>query len=211
MKNLAMAYAMKKRQKMARGGQADSVPSEDLQKSNLRQSEKHAKNWKHNSPHKSLAGTSQGQGTALKDFDDTESAKKDAEAALHYQRSMKKGYPDHFAEGGMVDEEAEYDPIEHPMPVDNEAADHEADMVSRIMKRMYSKGGMVANDVGIAEADKEPAEYDDLVLRDDLDSSYTGENSGDEIGNEGEDERRSDIVSRIMRSRKKGGRMPRPA
>lgn len=90
-------------------------------------------------------------------------------------------------------------------------------MVDRVMKyrggKMYSKGGQVANDVGVVEADKLPAEYDDLVLRDDdmEDADYTGANSGDEIGNEGEDERRSDIISRIMKSRAKKDRNPRPA
>lgn len=85
-------------------------------------------------------------------------------------------------------------------------------MVDRIMKaRKYSQGGMVANDVGVAEADKLPAEYDDLVLRDDLEFSYDAANSGDELGSEAQDERDADMVSRIMRSRAKKDRNPRPA
>jgi hypothetical protein len=80
-------------------------------------------------------------------------------------------------------------------------------------QKMFSKGGQVANDVGVAEADKDPAEYDDLVLRDDdmEDADYTGENSGDELSSPGEDERRKDIIYRIMKSRAKKDRMPRPA
>lgn len=74
-------------------------------------------------------------------------------------------------------------------------ADHEqdADMIARIMhkRKEYSQGGMVANDVGIAEADKLPAEYDDLVLRDDLEDDS---GPGNEIG--------EDVVSRIMKRKK---------
>lgn len=75
----------------------------------------------------------------------------------------------------------------------------------------YSEGGQVANTDELT-AGFEPNEFDDLHLRDDLDFEYTGANSGDELGNEGEDERRRDIVSRIMRSRaKRPGHNPRPA
>ncbi len=35
--------------------------------------------------------------------------------------------------------------------------------------KKMSKGGMVANDVGESEADKEPAEFDELVKDDHLD------------------------------------------
>lgn len=120
------------------------------------------------------------------------------------------------AEGGEIEEMGEYDPMEHPMPKDNDMANMEdADMIARIMhkRKMYSMGGQVANDVGVAEADKLPAEYDDLVLRDDdmEDADYTGANSGDEKGNAAMDERDSDVVSKIMSSRKKKDRMPRPA
>ena len=45
-----------------------------------------------------------------------------------------------------------------------------------------------------------------LIIR-----GYTGANSGDEIGNEQEDEDRRDIVSRIMKSRRLMDRNPRPA
>lgn len=88
------------------------------------------------------------------------------------------------------------------------------ELVNAIMhkRKMMSEGGKVANDVGMgASADLEDNQFDDLVLRDDLESSYTGANSGDEIGNAGEDERRKDIVSKIMASRRKKDRLPRPA
>jgi hypothetical protein len=40
---------------------------------------------------------------------------------------------------------------------------------------------------------------------------YTGANSGDEVGDEQEDEDEHDMVSRIMKSRLKKDRMPHPA
>lgn len=77
-----------------------------------------------------------------------------------------------------------------------------------------SKGGRVANqDEEIT--DDMPAEYDDLHLDDHLDddgkANYTGKNSGDELDDEQEDKDRKNIVSRIMHSRAKKDRMPRPA
>lgn len=91
----------------------------------------------------------------------------------------------------------------------------DGDIVDRIMRKgmnKMSKGGMVANqehgpmDEDLADFSKN--EFDDLVLRDDLDQSYTGANSGDEIGDGQEDEDRRDIVSRIMKSRKMKDKMP---
>lgn len=85
------------------------------------------------------------------------------------------------------------------------------DIISRAMKKCkYSKGGMVANETPITAGFK-PNEFDDLALRDDIESSYTGENSGDDLGSMEEDDRRRDIVSRVMRSRMKKDRLPRPA
>lgn len=137
--------------------------------------------------------------------------------AYRMKKKMAKGVQ-MCTEGGEIEKEemGEYDPMEHPEPEENESANMEdADMIARIMhkRKMYSKGGQVANDVGVAEADKLPAEYDDLVLRDaDMeDADYTGANSGDEKGNEAMDERDGDLISKIMRSRKKKDRNPRPA
>lgn len=79
----------------------------------------------------------------------------------------------------------------------------------------YSEGGRVANeDHGPMDsrlAGFKQNEFDDLALRDDLEQHYTGANSGDELGNSQEDSDRRDIVSRIMKSRAKKDRMPRPA
>ena len=85
------------------------------------------------------------------------------------------------------------------------------DMVDRIMRKRMSEGGKVANETPVT-ADFKPNEFDDLVLRDDLSSDYgSGDNSGDALGNAQEDSDRHDIVSRVMRSRAKRDRMPRPA
>ena len=80
----------------------------------------------------------------------------------------------------------------------------------------YSEGGKVANqEHGKNDEDLagfSPNEFDDLVLRDDLESHYgDDDNSGDALGNSGEDERRRDIVARIMASRRKKDKLPRPA
>lgn len=124
------------------------------------------------------------------------------------------------ADGGFIDEEEasgyELMPEEHEMH--NMQAEHEdEDMISKIMKmrdHMYSKGGQVANeDHGPNEnrlADFSPNQFDDLALRDDLEFNYTGENSGDHLGDEREDHDRDDIVSRIMRSMAKKDRLPNP-
>lgn len=58
---------------------------------------------------------------------------------------------------------------------------HGGDVVDRVIKRM-SEGGMIANGGDTNDADQEPAQFDDLALRDDLESSYTGANSGDMDG-----------------------------
>lgn len=96
----------------------------------------------------------------------------------------------------------------------------EQDMVDRIMEKRskdfssearFSKGGMVANDTPNI-TDEMPNEFDDLVLRDDLTSTYGEDNnSGDESGDSQEDEDRKDIVARIMKSRAKKDRNPNPA
>lgn len=122
---------------------------------------------------------------------------------------MKDGYVEHEGDDVKMNHAAK---AEDEMYAEGGEVDDQ-DMIGRVMKSRYSKGGQVANDVGIAEAEEMPAEYDDVVLRDDdmEGADYTPENSGDEIGNEGEDARRSDIVIRVMKSRAKTDRMPRPA
>lgn len=116
-----------------------------------------------------------------------------------------------MAEGGMAHAKDDYDPAMVPPMKHNAAAMHEdEDMVERIMRQRYSMGGRVANETEMT-ADFEPNQFDDLVKDDNLEFSYTGANSGDEIGNEQVDEDDQDIVKRAMRSWAKKDRMPRPA
>lgn len=118
-----------------------------------------------------------------------------------------------MAEGGFIEEEKASGYGDMPMDGEkmNMAAEMEdEDMIDRIMRQRYSEGGKVANDSGPI-ADEESAEYDDLVKDDDLEMHDTGANSGDELGDAQEDEDRHDVVARIMRSRAKKDRLPRPA
>lgn len=85
------------------------------------------------------------------------------------------------------------------------------DVVDKAMRKRYSEGGEVANDTP-AMADSLPNDFDDLSLRDDLTSTYgEDDNAGDSLDNTQENSDREDIIARIMRSRAKKDRLPRPA
>lgn len=120
--------------------------------------------------------------------------------------------------------------LAHGGPVDASGGDgpymdDEDDIVNRIMHKAspsfsgldrLSRGGQIANqehgENNNEMAGFSPNEFDDLVLRDDLESHYgDDDNSGDDLGNEQEDEDRKDIVARIMRSQRKKDRLPNPA
>ncbi len=128
------------------------------------------------------------------------------------QSSMRKAFK--FAKGGEAGamEEDDKDLNEQPVDMKQSTEDADDDLVMRIMRKRYSKGGQVANEGEDRDlVDFDPNEFDDLALNDDLEFHDTGANSGDELGNEQEDEDRKDIVSRIMASRKKKDRLPSPA
>jgi hypothetical protein len=106
----------------------------------------------------------------------------------------------------------------HPMDphaVENQDPLHEMDMVTRIMHKRYpehfAEGGEVKDEEPTAgfesndfdELDRDPPET--------AEADDTGANSGDEVGDEQEDDDRKDIVSRIMKSRAKKDRNPSPA
>lgn len=137
-------------------------------------------------------------------------------------RCMKHGGM--MAEGGEVKEKSKYGQIKtpgHPDPdrlrrldqweIDNKQGKYapkkmaEGGLIDRIMAKRMSEGGLIANDVEPI-ADDEPNDFDVLPEEDDLESSYTGANSGDEDGGLAED----DMIDRIMLKRKKD-RMPSPA
>lgn len=88
-----------------------------------------------------------------------------------------------YDEGGMIKEDSSH-----------QSEAHEEDMIHRAMAKYLSQGGKVANS-DEPVADFEPNEFDDLHLRDDLESEYTAKNSGDEDGME----EHEDIVSRAAK------------
>ncbi len=127
----------------------------------------------------------------------TEYSKKLHREKLSELKEMRKDDRKYLAEGGQV------------------STDHDSeglDMIDHIMQqRAMSKGGQVANDTGDGEsADEMENQFDYLVTNDDLNADYTGANSGDELGDAQEDDDRADVVSMIMRSRKKKDRLPSP-
>ncbi len=132
-----------------------------------------------------------------------------AHLALELEEEMKPDHDDHMKSG------IEHD-VENQLGDEDEGAgggDPIHPMVKRIVMGLmkgYSEGGMVANEDKRITGSM-PDEFDDLALRDDLEFSDTGANSGDELGDAQEDEDRHDMVSRIIRSRSKKDRMPRPA
>ena len=121
------------------------------------------------------------------------------------------GFP---AEAGSYADGGEADGVEsQPTPI--LGSGDKDDLVGRTVAKRYSEGGKVANeDHGHNDEDLagfDPNEFDDLALRDDLSFSETGANSGDELGDDQEDHDRKDIVARVMKSRAKKDRNPRPA
>lgn len=91
--------------------------------------------------------------------------------------------------------------------------DFGGDIIDRIMQKM-AHGGEVANggeDELSHMADGMPNNFDDLALDDHLESTNTGASDGDFLGDAQEDSDRSDIISRIMKSRSKKDRNPSPA
>ncbi len=198
MKNLAMAYSMKKRakKKFAEGGEAASKTGYGLK--DMAQKGVHHQTAKHQ------AGVSTVGGAIRRG--DHELVKNIHREKLADLKSMKK--PNLMADGGFVEEEEDSGYL--PLPEEHEKMNHaaiaeDADMIARIMHQRYSRGGQVANDVGVAEADEEPAEYDDLVLRDDLDGSQP-----EDSNEHGDSAVSDDLIDRIMLKKKKE-RMPRPA
>lgn len=94
-----------------------------------------------------------------------------------------------YAEGGEVDD----------------------DLVSSIMRKRGNSPGAKANETGPI-SDFEDNQFDYMVKDDDMGgkADYTGANSGDMIGNAQEDEDRHDVISQIMKSRRKKDRLPNP-
>lgn len=132
--------------------------------------------------------------------DKNEKAKMEHESVLEEMKSMK-GPHGNYADGGEVDK----DPVVEKTPDQAGAGPVSQEESKKFAQGMcpscgYSEGGMVANETGEgASADKSPNEFDDLVLRDGLEFSLDGKNSGDELGGPS----KMDLVSRAMLKRKK--------
>jgi len=119
-----------------------------------------------------------------------------------------------YAAGGEVDAEHE---DERMLDYEDSEQDEAEDMVGRIMRQRmegseqedmlrYADGGDMPYDEPRNEeepvADFEPNDFERMNQEEVPQASYTGENSGDEIGNEMNDEEMRDIVERIMRQRR---------
>jgi hypothetical protein len=205
MSNLAIAYAMKKKsKKMAEGGHVHTdecyahggctymAKGGDVERDPNVKGVHQVSMIMNEGPGDSRAGDFARSGYKHKRPDEVGVAKEEHRKVLDEMKSMPKRdlHGKGYAEGGEVDD------------------DH--DMVSRIMKNRYSEGGQVAND-DMPVADSEENQFDDMPKDDDMEFCYTGANSGDEVGDEQEDEDEHDMVSRIMKSRLKKDRMPHPA
>lgn len=179
---LAIAYSMK-RKKKASGGTVESGDSEmNYAEGGKVSSNKSRQNFEKGVHESASDDMSSDKGTSMAGH----AARKGHQWSNQEHRrvldEMKKmPNPQLKAEGGEVD------------PTTEVTCPHCA--------KSFSHGGQVANS-DEPVADFMPNEFDDLHLRDDLDSSYTGANSGDELGNEQEDEDRKDLVSRAMIKRR---------
>lgn len=120
----------------------------------------------------------------------------------HESRGPKDSYP-----SMGLNQEGEHDEGEGDM-------NSVPPMIMKIMMgraKGYSEGGKVANegeDKLDDMADGEPNEFDDLVLDDDMEGHDEG---SEEIGDEQESKDRADVIHRIMKSRSKKDKNPRPA
>lgn len=201
--SLAIAYSLKRKaQHKAHGGK---IHDEEMASAYLPMPEKHEK---HN-------------------------AAAEHEEAKHLNQHMAHGGKmHHMAKGGMAHDEkatcaackaglphshhAHGGDVHHDQHMDEHYEDHHEDhhehddVVGHILKKLphYSQGGRVANHTPIVAGFK-PNEFDDLVLRDDLESTHnTGKDDGDFLGDAREDHDRHDTVAQILKSLKKKDRMP---
>lgn len=107
-------------------------------------------------------------------------------------------------------EEMEMEAPEAETENEMEGKAHGGDIVSRIMHKKYSHGGVVSNQgqsMPSHQAGSKPREFDYLVEEGGPES--TQHDLGDELGNAREDHDRHDIVSKIMHSLAKKGKMPK--
>lgn len=131
----------------------------------------------------------------------TSTATVDSDKAKMAADSMKKAFG--YAKGGDVECHA----CKGGMCYEHGGSVTGTGMVDNIMRKRMAKGGEVEP---MADFESDDFDYLDTHPAPD-DADYTGANSGDHLGNERIEENDRDIVSRIMRSRHKKDKMPRPA
>jgi hypothetical protein len=198
--SLALAYAMKKRAKKALGREACDAGCPGCPK---------CKGGMMAEGGEVDSGPSISDFFSSKEERDQKKAEQGRKDPINYDTRIGK-----FATGGFVEEEkasgypeSEYVQADEPAEMIGQNAhggmiEDDDDLIDRIMKSR--KGEPVA--------DFEQNDFDELDQTSaGHEADYTGENSGDEDGDAAEDEDRRDIVSRIMKSRAKKDRMPRPA
>lgn len=216
-RSIAVAYSMaRKRNRKASGGEVKSGDKEmDYSKGGevnenkiygrgdeSKQKGVHKTNYKGygNSAAGSFAKSAASGNTSVPKDKLNSYSKEEHEKVLGELKSMK-GPHGNYAEGGEVDK----DPVVEKTPDQAGAGPVSPEESKKFAQGMcpscgYSEGGMVANDTGEGtSADKSPNEFDDLVLRDGLEFSLDGKNSGDELGGPS----KMDLVSRAMLKRKK--------
>lgn len=116
--------------------------------------------------------------------------------------AMEIGPEDHYAYGGLGEHHEAHEL--HGVEEGHQDENHEEDLVGKILRKrqhMYSKGGMVANEMHREFANRQPAEYDYLAKYDDMaDHHSAGNLHGSKLNQEPVHEEH-DIVSRILRKR----------
>jgi len=225
--SLAIAYAMKRRKKMAMGGQLASgylgMPYEPVMKNKaaLEEDDKDL-NQEGEEDEGPMGAYAQG-GMTMRDkmnrgevdtdygpnpehHEDEDKGPSFKDLPFNDQMMVRMHENTKNSYGSSEPEEGD----EYPS-VEESAYAYGGDIVDHIMRKRYSEGGKVANATPIVAGFK-PNEFDDLVLRDDLESTYGhDDNAGDALGNAQEDEDRHDIIARIMKQRKMKQHNPRPA
>lgn len=200
--SLAIAYSQKKKKKMAFGGAADQdSDSTDVP----------MKSGKGGGPLGLAGGGNVTQETGqyidnpegkVTDYSDVPTKLPPPEHEVSSDRAKgaySSGFDSMMAKGGMIDKVMQK---------------RGGGSIKNGHPYQFSEGGKIANggddDLDMM-ADGKPNNFDDLALRDDLESSSDGENNGDMLGNAHEDARRMDMIDMIMKSRVKKDKMPRPA
>jgi hypothetical protein len=116
--------------------------------------------------------------------------------------AMEIGPEDHYAYGGLGEYHGSHEL--HGVEEGHQDENHEEDLVGKILRKrqhMYSKGGMVANEMHREFANRQPAKYDYLAKYDDMaDHHSAGNLHGSKLNQEPVHEEH-DIVSRILRKR----------